>query len=166
MGILSGNPQDEPLHAGEVFHLWTHLFETKSFLVTLQIMLNHTGDHDLKTFIGDLTENCITQEGQQSEAILKENGIRLPPAPPDRPKVQIEDIPAGARFNDPEIALAIGRELKLGKLMGTYITGIAIREDVAQMFNDFNTQRAEYEDKLLKLTKEKGWLTPPPLNLK
>ena len=25
MGILSGNPQDEPMHYGEVYGAWTHL---------------------------------------------------------------------------------------------------------------------------------------------
>lgn len=26
MGILSGNPKDEPMHYGEVFATWTNLF--------------------------------------------------------------------------------------------------------------------------------------------
>ncbi|NHM33781.1 DUF3231 family protein [Neobacillus terrae] len=166
MGILSGNPQDEPLHSGEVFNLWSHLFGTKAYLVTLQVFYNHTGDHDLRVFIEDLMENCIKQEEQQVEVILKENGIRLPPAPPGRPNVPIEDIPAGARFNDPEIAALIGKELTTGKIYDSYIMGISIREDIAQLFNEFHTQKAEYAEKLLKISKEKGWLVPPPLNLK
>jgi hypothetical protein len=166
MGILSGKPQDEPLHSGEVFNLWSHLHGTKGNLVTLQIFSNHAGDHDLKVLIEDLMENCIKQEEQQVEVILKENGIRLPPAPPGRPNVAIEDIPAGARFNDPEIAELITKNLTIAKMYDSYIMGIAIREDIASMFNEFHTQKAEYADKLLKLNKEKGWLVPPPLNLK
>ncbi|HZG74072.1 MAG TPA: DUF3231 family protein [Chondromyces sp.] len=166
MGILSGNPQEEPLHSGEVFHLWSHLLDTKGFLVNLQILGNHTGDHDLKVFLADLKENCIQQEAQQIEAILKKEGIRLPPAPPDRPDVHIEDIPAGARFNDPEVASLVAKELMVGNVFFSYIMGISIREDVGQTFSDFHTQRVEYGEKLLKINKEKGWLVPPPLNLK
>jgi hypothetical protein len=166
MGILSGKPQDEPLHSGEVFNLWSHLYAAKGYLVTLQILINHTGDHDLKVLLEDLLENCIQQEEQQTEAILKTNGIRLPPAPPGRPDVQVEDIPAGARFNDPEIASLVQKELMTGKIMCSYIMGISIREDLAEMFGEFHVQKSEYEAKLLKLSKEKGWLVPPPINLK
>ena len=28
MGILSGNPQNEPLHYGEVFDIWSYLLRT------------------------------------------------------------------------------------------------------------------------------------------
>ena len=29
MGILSGNPQNEPLHYGEVFDIWSYLLATR-----------------------------------------------------------------------------------------------------------------------------------------
>ncbi|PLR82386.1 DUF3231 family protein [Bacillus sp. V33-4] len=166
MGILSGNPQDEPLHSGEVFNLWSHLYGTKGTLVTLQVLANHTGDHDLKVFLEDLKENCLKQEAEQVEAVLKETGIRLPPAPPDRPNVEVQDIPAGARFNDPEIATLVQKEIMTGKILCSYIIGISIREDIGEMYGEFHTQKAEYESKLLKITKDKGWLVPPPLNIK
>ncbi|RFU71216.1 DUF3231 family protein [Peribacillus saganii] len=166
MGILSGNPKEEPLHAGEVYHLWTHLLGLKSFLVTLEIFANHTGDHDLKIFLGDLKDNCIKQEEQQVEAILKESGIRLPPAPPARPNVEVQDIPAGARFNDPEIAALVTKDLGAGLVVCSTIMGLSIREDIAQMFGDFHTQKAEYASRLLTINKDKGWLVPPPLMAK
>jgi hypothetical protein len=166
MGMFSGKPENEPLHSGEVFNLWSHLYATKGYLVTLQIFINHTGDHDLKVFLEDLLENCYKQEEQQTEAILKQNGIRLPPAPPARPDVQVEDIPAGARFNDPEIAFLVQRELMVGKILGSYVTAIAIRSDISEMFGEFHVQKSEYEEKLLKITKDKGWIVPPPINLK
>ncbi|MCP8615876.1 DUF3231 family protein [Salirhabdus salicampi] len=166
MGILSGNPQDEPLHSGEIYHLWSHLFATKSYLVTSQILMNHTGDHDLKIFLEDFRENCVKPEEEDIEAILKANGIRLPPAPPGRPDVHLEDIPAGARFNDPEIAMLVQKEIMSGKVMCSFIMGISVREDVAEMYGEFHTLKSEYETKLMKIVKEKGWLVPPPLNIK
>ncbi|WP_164669290.1 DUF3231 family protein [Virgibacillus doumboii] len=166
MGILNGKQEEEPFHSGEVFHLWSYLHSTKATLVTMQILINHTGDHDLKMLLDDLLENSFKQEEQQVEAILKETGIRLPPAPPDRPNVELQDIPAGARFNDPEISLLIQKELATGRMLCSYIMGISLREDIGEMFGEFHTQKAEYEVKLLQFTKEKGWIVPPPINIK
>ncbi|WP_409304437.1 DUF3231 family protein [Peribacillus sp. SCS-155] len=163
MGILSGNPKDEPLHSGEVFYLWSHLFATKETLVTLEILANHTGDHDLKTFINDLKDNCVKQEEQQVETLLKETGVRLPPAPPERPNVELQDIPAGARFNDPEIASLLGKEISASLVLASTVMGLSIREDIGQMYGEFHTQKSEYGVKLLKMMKEKGWIVPPPL---
>jgi hypothetical protein len=166
LGILSGNPKEEPLHSGEVFYLWSHLLGTKETLVNLQVLCNHTGDHDLKTFLGDLKDNCLKQEEQQVEAILKESGIRLPPSPPDRPNVELQDIPAGARFNDAEIASIAAKEISLGMVLCSSVMGLAIREDIAQMYGEFHVQKSEYGEKLLKINKEKGWIVPPPLMAK
>ena len=166
MSSVSSKPQEEPLHAGEVYYLWTYLYRMKNNLVKMQVMINHTGDYDLKTVLEDLVENCFTQEEEQVESLLKETGIRLPPAPPDRPNVEVQDIPAGARFNDPEIAWLVQNELMSGRVMSSYITGISIRTDLREMFDEFSSQKEEYELKLLQLSKEKGWIVYPPLNLK
>ncbi len=37
MGILSGNPQNEPLHYGEVFGIWSCLAATKAGVDTYQV---------------------------------------------------------------------------------------------------------------------------------
>ncbi len=166
MGVINNKPQDEPLHSGEVYNLWSYLYSMKGTLVTMQVFINHTGEHDLKVLLEDLVENSFTQEEQQVEALLKESGIRLPPAPPDRPNVEVQDIPAGARFNDPEVAILVQKELMAGRLLCSYITGIATREDLRSLFSEFGTQKEEYELKILKLMKEKGWMVSPPLNIK
>lgn len=134
--------------------------------MTLQVLINHSGDQDLKAFLDDLLENSFTQEEQQVEGILKVTGIRLPPAPPDRPNVEVQDIPAGARFNDQEIAILVQNELLTGKVLCSYIIGISSREDIGTMFSEFHTQKTEYELKLLNITKEKGWHVSPPINIK
>src|SRR5699024_7058255 len=99
------NEQEEPLHSGEIYYLWSYLYDAKANIVTLQVLINQSGDKDLKDMLEELLENYFEEEVQQVEGILKELGIRLPPAPPDRPNVELQDIPAGAKFNDPEIAM-------------------------------------------------------------
>lgn len=166
MGIMNNKTVEEPFHSGEIYHLWAYLYSSKNLLVKMQVFINHTGDHDLKVYLEELVESCFEQEEQQVEATLKEAGIRLPPAPPDRPNVEVEDIPAGAKFNDSEVAVLVQNELILGRQQCSYITGIVIREDIRSMFSDFYAQKEEYEQKILNLLKEKGWLVTPPINVK
>ena len=105
MGILSGNPTDEPMHYGEVFSTWSYLLTAKGLIAGYQTHLNHAGDEDLQKLLEEAIQGG-QQEIKQIETLLKENGIGLPPTPPERPKACLEDIPAGARFADPEIAAA------------------------------------------------------------
>ncbi|MFD1363361.1 DUF3231 family protein [Lentibacillus salinarum] len=164
--MFENKQQEEPFHSGEVYHLWSYLYGTKATLVTMQILINHSGDQDLKTFLEDVLENSFTQEEQQVETILKETGIRLPPAPPDRPNVELQDIPAGARFNDSEIAGLVQKELMTGRLLCSYIMAISMREDIGTLFGEFHTQKADYESQLFAITKDKGWIVSPPINVK
>lgn len=166
MNIFNEKNEQEPLHAGEIFHLWSYLFYTKSYLVTLQVLINHTDDVELKALLEDLSENCFLEDEKQVETLLKETGIRLPPSPPDRPNVEVQDIPAGARFQAAEIAFLVENDLIVNNMLSSYIIGIATREDIASMFEEFHGQKVESKLKLKKLMKEKGWHVPPPLNVK
>jgi hypothetical protein len=164
MGILSGNPQNEPMHYGEVFGVWSYLTVTKGLLVGYQTFINHSGDKDLKKFLEDILEN-MKQEIKQVEDLLKENGVGLPPSPPERPAVTLESIPVGARFNDPEIAASVSKDIAAGLVACSQIMGQSIREDIAAMFGQFHLSKATYGARLLRLNKEKGWLIPPPLHV-
>lgn len=163
MGILSGNPKDEPMHYGEVFSTWSYLMVGKGLISANQTLLNHAGDDDLKK----LLEECIEigkQEVKQIEELLKDNGVGLPPSPPERPDACLNDIPIGARFQDPEISAKLSGDAAAGLVSCSTIIGQSIREDIAMMFSQFHAQKAALGGKLLRLNKEKGWLVPPPLN--
>src|SRR5699024_10295543 len=110
MGILGGRPEEEHLHSGEVFSIWSDLHSTKANSVTMQILINHTGYNHLKASSEDLLENRATQQADQTQTIVKAAAIRLPHAPSDRPNVELPHIPAGARFNDAEIADLVRKE--------------------------------------------------------
>jgi hypothetical protein len=164
MGILSGNPKDEPLHYGEVFDIWSSNLIGNGMIAGYQTMLNHAGDEDLKKLLDEAIKMC-QQENKQIEELLKENGIGLPPAPPERPDVCVNDIPVGARFQDPEIAAALSADIAAGLVVCSQIIGKSIREDVAQLYGQIHIQKAALGAKVLRLNKEKGWLIPPPLHL-
>lgn len=164
MGILSGNPQDEPMHYGEVFGVWTYLMTNKGALVAYQTFLNHVGDNDLQEVIKEAIKN-IQSENEQIEKLLKVNGVGLPPTPPERPLADTEDIPVGARFNDPEISAALSMDVAKGLVACSTIMGQSIREDIGTMFGQFHTTKAMAGVKMLRMNKEKGWLVHPPLHM-
>ncbi|GAA0340581.1 DUF3231 family protein [Bacillus carboniphilus] len=164
MGVLSGNPQNEPLHYGEVFAVWGYLSVTKGNIAGYQVLSNHTGDEDLKKLLEDSIQD-MKREEEKLEEILKVNGIALPPAPPERPYATIESIPAGARINDPEVSAKVSADIAAGLIACSQAIGQSVREDIAMMFGQFHMTKAQYGAKLLRLNKEKGWLIPPPLHV-
>lgn len=46
MGILSGNPKDQPLHYGEIFSVWQASTVDKGAVFCYQAYLIHAGDKD------------------------------------------------------------------------------------------------------------------------
>lgn len=165
MGILSGNPQDEPMHFGEVYGSWTNLSVNNGLIAAYQAFLNHIGDTELKKHVEEAIQG-LKEEKKQVEELLKANGIALPPAPPERPVANLEDIPPGARFTDPEISAAVSKDVAEGLVACSMMIGQSIREDIAVMYGQFHMSKAQFGAKMLKLNKSKGWLIPPPLQVK
>ncbi|WP_017472120.1 DUF3231 family protein [Amphibacillus jilinensis] len=165
MGIMRGNPKKDPLHYGEVFSIWSFLLAAKGNYVTYQTLSNHTGDQDLYKLLDDLIRG-LQQEIESTEEILKINGVSLPPTPPERAYADLEDIPSGARFNDPEISAAISANIAQGLISCSTIMGQCLREDIATLFGQFHMNKAQMGAKVLRLNKEKGWIVLPPLHIK
>lgn len=163
MGILSGTQQKEALHYGEVFSLWSYLGAIKGTSASYQTLYNHAGDKELKRFLEELVQG-IKQETRDIEEILKANGIGLPPTPPERSVADLEDIPVGARMNDPEISAAVSMNIAQGLVACSQAIGQSTREDVAMLFGQFHMNKAQAGAKALRLNKEKGWLILPPMH--
>ncbi len=163
MGILSGNPKEEPLHYGEVYALWTNLVINNGLIAAYQTFYNHAGDDELKQLIEECYK-AMEEENKQIEKILKVNSVGLPPAPPARPDARLEDIPVGARFNDPEIAAALAMDSAAGLVACSKVMGESIREDIAMLYGQFHIAKTQIGAKILRLNKSKGWLVSPPLH--
>lgn len=164
MGILSGNPKNQPMHYGEVFAIWSALTGCKGVIAEYQTLLNHAGDKDLKRILEEAIE-LSRNDSKNLEEILKVNGVYLPPAPPERPLADLEDIPAGAKFYDQEIGAKLSVDIAAGLVACSQAMGMCIREDIAMMFGQIHMNKAQLGAKILRLNKEKGWLIPPPIHL-
>jgi hypothetical protein len=164
MGILSGNPKEEPLNYAEVLSVWTSVATNNGKVAGYQTFINHTGDDDLRKILEDLVQT-LKEENKQLEQILKVNGVGLPPSPPERPIARLEDIPVGARFMDPEISAAASMDVAAGLVACSQAMATSTREDIAMMFGQFHMAKAQLGAKLLRLNKAKGWLVTPPLHV-
>ncbi|MGG4092485.1 DUF3231 family protein [Paenibacillus lautus] len=165
MGILSGNPKNEPMHYGEIFSVWTASTLAKGMVSCYEAYLNHAGDKDLKKILHDLLDQAKL-EIKECDELLTDNGITPAPALPERPSVKLEDIPAGARFTDPEIAVKIAADTSLGLVACSQIMGQSIREDIGALFAKYHLTMTALGVRILQMNKEKGWLIPPPLQIK
>ncbi|UNC91620.1 DUF3231 family protein [Candidatus Contubernalis alkaliaceticus] len=165
MGILNDDKsKNDHLHYGEAFGIWTYLLVSQGLLSAYQTYINHAGDKELKNFLGDMIENVLRPEIEKTQELLKVTGIALPPAPPEKAKASLEDIPAGARINDPEISGAVAMDIAGGLLSCSEIMGISVREDVGAMFGQFHMNKAQHGLRLLRLNKDKGWMVIPPIH--
>ncbi|MCQ6559986.1 DUF3231 family protein [Paenibacillus mendelii] len=165
MGILSGNPKDEPMHYGEVFNVWQASTVAKGAVSCYQAYLNHSGDKDLKKVLDALIDQAKL-EIKELDTLLTNNGIAPAPVMPERPPVKLEDIPAGARFSDPEIAAKIACDTSVGLVACSQAMGQSIREDIGALFAKYHLTKTALGVRILEMVKEKGWLIPPPLQLK
>jgi hypothetical protein len=165
LGILSGNPKTEPMHYGEIFSVWQASTVAKGAVSCYQAYLYHSGDKDLKTILDALIKQAQL-EIKECDALLNDNGIAAVPTLPERPSVKLEDIPVGARFTDPEIAAKIAADTSLGLVACSQVMGQSIREDIGALFAKYHLTKAALGVKILQMNKEKGWLVPPPLQVK
>src|SRR5699024_12874649 len=109
MGILGGNPKEEPMHYGEVFGVWMFLTAAKGIIAGNQTHLNHAGDEDLRKLLAEVIQ-ASQQEVKQIETLLKNNGVGLPPTPSESPHASRENIPSSARCQDLVLAVAVSGE--------------------------------------------------------
>lgn len=165
MGILSGNPKNEPMHYGEIYSAWECSMVAKGAVSCYQAYMNHAGDKDLKKILEDLLDQARL-EIKECDALLTENGITPAPTLPERPVVALEDIPPGARFTDPEIGAKIAADTALGLVAASQTIGQSIREDIGALFAKYHVTKTALGVRILRLSKEKGWLIPPPLQVK
>jgi hypothetical protein len=164
LGVLDGNPKNEPMHYGEIHCVWHFSFIEKGRLSAYHAFLFHAGDKDLKEIIKDAIKSGKNKI-EESDSLLTANGIAPSPMLPDRPDAKLEDIPVGARFTDQEIAAAVAHDMAVGLVTCSKIMGISIREDIGALFAKYHAAKAAFGLRILRLSKEKGWLIPPPLKI-
>jgi hypothetical protein len=164
MGILDGNQKNEPMHFGEIHGVWHSSFTEKGCLSAYQVFMFHAGDNDLKGILQDAIKSSKNMI-EECDTLLIANGVAPAPILPERPDAKLEEIPVGARFTDQEIAATLAHDMAAGLVKCSGIMGISTREDIGARFAKYHTNKADLGLRILRLSKEKGWLIPPPLKI-
>lgn len=164
MGILSGNPKENPMHYGEIYDVWQFSMAAKGCVSLYSTLKVHAGDKDLQKILEQGVEQAKL-EIEECDKILMENGIAPSPALAAKPDAKLEDIPIGARFTDMEIAPMVAADIAAGLVICSQIMAKSIREDIGSLFAKYHATKAANSLKLLRTSKEKGWLIPPPLQI-
>lgn len=164
MGIFTGNQRYEPMHYGEIYGVWESLGMMKGLKSLYQVRMNHAGDKELRDFLTEFLA-VIDQGIRGTEAILMEQGVTPPPAPPERPAVNWQEIPDGARLRDNEIAFFAQVDVSGGMAAASAMAAKSIRADLRQLFLGMHEANQKLNDRIMKISKEKGWLIMPPLHL-
>ena len=166
INLFNKSEDEMTLHLGEIYHTWEHLNMSKSCMSKFSLLKNHTDDKDLKKFIDDIQRNMIKPEIKDLEEILLDNGIEIPPSAKKHPRINAETIPPGGRFSDKEIANCIANDLKQAMTSSSMVISLSTNEKLAMFFAKHHEQIVKYGGKMLKLMKEKEWITIPPLQKK
>ncbi|KAA9004232.1 DUF3231 family protein [Paenibacillus spiritus] len=161
-GILGGNSKDEPMHYGEIYQVWQASMVAKGAISCYRAYHFHAGDKDLKKLLDSFIDQAEL-EVSECDKLLTDQGLALAPSMPDRAEARLEDIPAGARFTDPEIAAKLAADNASALVACSMVMGQSIREDIGALFAKYHASKAALGLKTLHLLKEKGWLVPPPL---
>ena len=99
-------------------------------------------------------------EVKQLEKILKLNGVVTSSCTAtERPEARIENIPPGARFNDPEISAALSVDVAAGLVACSQAMGMTMREDIGMMYGQFHTSKAQL-GKVITLKQSKRLANP------
>ncbi|WP_350342720.1 DUF3231 family protein [Proteinivorax tanatarense] len=152
---------NDPLNVMEATVLWESAMTMKFTINANKVMLNHAKDDDLQKYLSTKIQKVDTPILEQMEKMLEQEGISLENSFSSKPSIKSE-LPAGAFYEDIEIAQYLTGEIK-GGLMG--LSGAMasfVREDIAAEFAKFHSQCVDSGRKLLKLMKKKDWLIVPP----
>lgn len=152
-----------PLHAGEVFALWSLYIGVVEARVLCQLLANHTSDANLKETIEHLVDELEEPLIKKLNLFLLHEGVQPPGASGDKPLANEADIPPGAKLTDMEVANLL--VVKLEGMLNLAHFGLAqsLRDDVGVMLLNAYQHLVAQGFTLKKLMREHGWLRVPPM---
>jgi hypothetical protein len=163
-GFKGVHKADQPLHYGEVMAVWTLMAAAQEGRTLCLTILNHTVDTDLtpliKRTISDVQEPMIKQLSE----VLKDAGIPLPPIIEDPPRSSAEDVPAGAKLREEQIAQILMGKIEAFLFMIQSGLSQALRTDIGTMFVKFQAMVLAEGAQARTVMQDRGWLKVPPLH--
>ncbi|KIL38838.1 hypothetical protein SD70_23960 [Gordoniibacillus kamchatkensis] len=158
---ITTQDEDQPLHIGEAMGCWTYLKGLELAKTSVQIGINSTTDHELKTLLEEDLKLGTSQRKRLHEFMLRE-GLTLPKAPEELPNSDPTRIPFGAKFTDEIIATDLSLKIVSLIVAAAANAADAVRTDVCAMFIQFQAEKLAFAARLKQSMRKRGWIDVPP----
>jgi len=150
----------EPLNYLEAAGLYGVIAQGRYNIASLEVIYNHAQDSELKALIKEAIEKQTKNLVRHSEKILSESGGPLPTLSFTKRTLHKQplDIPADARMNDGEIAIALGTMAKAAQMALLATLHQSYQLEVALMYREMLDAGLDWDYRLLQLMLNRGWL--------
>lgn len=155
-------PADMPLHVGESYFLWRYLTTVMAARTLCQLLKNHTRDKELRGAIDAFIKDVEEPQIKTLTELMHKEGIAFPQFTPDKPAADELAIPAGAKFEEVEIANLLVVKIEGLVTLANMSMLQSLRNDIATMFLQFEGQLMPVGLKMKQVMSDKGWLVVPP----
>jgi hypothetical protein len=163
-GFKGVHKDDQPLHYGEVMAVWTLMAAAQEGRTLCLTTLNHTEDTDLTPLIKQTIHDVQEPMIKQLSEVLKDAGIPLPPIIEDPPRSASEDVPAGAKLREEQIAQILMGKIEAFLFMIQGGVSQSLRTDIGTMFLKFQAMVLAEAAQCRIVMQDRGWLKVPPLH--
>lgn len=153
--------EKKSLNVLEVANLWFYLAICNNTLRNEELAYNTAQDSELKKILKD-ARDIHKSAAEEINKLLKEEGVPLPEDTPEKPYIEIKNIPEGARLNDEEIANLMSFNLLLGINYASRSLTEAIRPDVGYIYFKVIMKKVLLGVPLKDLMQKRNWLRMPP----
>jgi len=162
MNIISKlvpHKDEEQLHIGEVYSIWSQAVARYDTLELVQHMENLVHDKDLKALINFGISRVIEPQIKKLEELADKYKVQLTPKPPQ--KVNVPDVAGSMR--DEEIFRIIFDGAQAAFLLHIKEINIAVNDSLRSAYVDFLKNDLDNYEFMIKYGKAKGWLKAPPI---
>jgi hypothetical protein len=153
--------QQNPLHVGEVTHVWVLVTLIEEGLTVYQQSLNTTKDDELIHALRN-SQQAATNIAENLRSFLRKEGIPLPPASEDKPLSDPDSIPLGVKHTDKELANLTSAKIAAEITLLGQALAVCIRDDIGKLFFEIQYEIFKFGSSFKKLMNQRGWLKIPP----
>ncbi len=158
------NTAKQPMHAGEIYHLWESLTASHQLVNSLETFQMNTDDKGLHKVIQVFVTQMRKQRIPRLEGLLKDAGFTVPPRSASktlqgRPGVGNEVI-----LTDEEITkIMFNLSGALIILDGRAISSVATEESIRELFIDLLKQDIKQHESIISFGKSRRTFSKPPM---
>ncbi|MGE7953576.1 DUF3231 family protein [Lysinibacillus xylanilyticus] len=160
MELINGN--QESLRFKEIFKIWTQLGVNNGYIASNHAFFKHAVDKNLKAIIVEFIQ-CLKEENKQLTALLKDNGVLVPPTAIEYGKLKMGDIRGKTAINDTEISAILSMNIASSVITVSQALEISVQKKHTTKYGELHMRYAILGAKLIQLSKDKGWLLAPAI---